>query len=265
MRMKPSKSLDTSEPETSMANERSGDDSTPPPPAVVVLEDRSIDPRLVVYHDPKSLVAEQYRQFRTNLQAMLHGRGTRALVFSSALKGDGKSVSVANVAIALAELPGTRVCIIDTDFRAPRIAELFGLEDGPGLTELLLDEAALETTLLETKVRDLYAIRAGKEPRNPSELLGSGRIKDLLAALKPEFTHILCDSPPVNPYTDAAVLGAQLDGVVLVVRIGRTPREQVERARHGLQRAGANVIGVFLTDVPPADKREMSYHRRLQE
>jgi capsular exopolysaccharide synthesis family protein len=232
---------------------------------LVVIEDRSIDPRLVSYHDPRSLVSEQYRQFRTNLQAMLHGRGTKALAFTSAMKGDGKSVSIANVAIALGELPGTRVCLIDTDFRAPRIAELFGLGEGPGLSELLLEQTTLERALVDTKVRGLRVIRSGREPRNPSELLGSGRIKDLMASLKTEFTHILCDTPPINPYTDAAVLGAQLDGVVLVVRVGRTPREQVERARVSLQRGGANVIGVFLTDAAPVSRRETEYYRRLEE
>ncbi len=232
---------------------------------VVVIEDHSIAPHLVVYHDPRSLLAEQYRQFRTNLQAMLHGRGARALVFTSAMKGEGKSVSIANVAVALAELTGARVCLIDTDFRAPRIAELFGIAEGPGLSELLLEEAQLSQVLQETKVRNLSVIRAGREPRNPSELLGSGRIRDLMAVLKTDFTHILCDTPPINPYTDAAVLGAQLDGVVLVVRAAKTPRDQVERAKHTLQRAGANVIGAFMTDVAPASRKESDYYKKLEE
>lgn len=240
-------------------------EATDPEATVVVIEDRSIDPHLVVYHDPRSLLSEQYREFRTNLQAMLQGRGSRAIVFTSALKGEGKSVTIANVAIALAELPATRVCLIDTDFRAPRISRLFGLGDGPGLSELLLEEAPLSRVLTETKVSKLSVIRAGREPRNPSELLGSGRIKDLMAVLKTDFTHILCDTPPLNPYTDAAVLGAQLDGVILVVRMGRTPRDQVERAKLNLQRAGANLAGAFLTDVAPANKQETDYYKALEE
>lgn len=238
----------------------SGDEET-----VVVIEDASIDPHLVVYHDPRSMLSEQYRQFRTNLMAMLHGRGSRALAFTSAMKGEGKSVSVANVAVALGELATARVCLIDTDFRAPRMGELFGLEDGPGLAELLLEEAPLSRAITQTKVRNLSVIRAGREPRNPSELLGSGRVKDLLAVLKTEFTHILCDTPPLNPFTDAAVLGSQLDGVVLVVRAARTPRDEVERARLSLQRAGANLIGVFMTDVAPASKREIDYYKKFEE
>lgn len=233
--------------------------------SLVVIEDPSIDPHLVVYHDPRSLLSEQYRQFRTNLMAMLHGRGSRALAFTSAIKGEGKSISVANVAIALGELATARVCLIDTDFRAPRVGELFGLSEGPGLSEILLEEASLSHAITQTKVRNLSIIRAGREPRNPSELLGSGRVKDLLAVLKTDFTHILCDTPPLNPYTDAAVLGAQLDGVVLVVRASRTPRDEVERARLSLQRAGANVIGAFMTDVAPASKREIDYYKKFDE
>jgi capsular exopolysaccharide synthesis family protein len=235
------------------------------PATVVVIEDNSIDAHLVVYHDPRSLLSEQYRQFRTNLLAMLHGRGSRALAFTSALKGEGKSVSVANVAVALAELAAARVCLIDTDFRAPRMGKLFGLDEGPGLAEVLLEEAPLSRAISETKVRNLHVIRAGREPRNPSELLGSGRVKDLLAVLKTDYTHILCDTPPLNPYTDAAVLGSQIDGVVLVVRAARTPRDEVERARLSLQRAGANVIGAFMTDVAIASRRESDYYKNFEE
>ena len=133
-----------------------------------------------------------------------------------------------------------------------------------GLVESVVVVKELGDVLCETKVRDLCVIRAGREPRNPAELLASDRIGDLLAALKTEFTHILCDTPPVNPYTDAAVLGARMDGVLLVVRMGKTNREQAERAKHVLERAGNNVIGTFLTEVAH-DSDEIDYYKRLEE
>ncbi len=234
-------------------------------PPVVVITDSSIDPHVVMYHEPKSLQAEQYRAFRTNILAMHRGRGSRALAVTSAVKGEGKSLSAANIAICLAEAHGTRVCLLDADFRAPRVASLLGVGPGPGLSDLLIDDLPLSRVLVETKVSNLLLIRAGREPRNPAELVGSDRIRDLLAVLKTDFTHIICDTPPVNPYTDAAVLGARVDGVLLVVRLGQTPREQAERAKHVLERAGANVLGTFLTHVPLVDKDEADYYRRLEE
>lgn len=242
-------------------SEGEGADALP----LIVLTDSSIDPHVVMYHEPKSLQAEQYRAFRTNILALERGRGSRALAITSAQKGEGKSLSAVNIAICLAEAPGLRVCLLDTDFRAPRIAELLGLGPGPGLSDLLLDDLDLSKVLAETKVSNLHVIRAGREPRNPSELLGSDRVRDLLAALKTEYTHILCDTPPVNPYTDAAVLGSRMDGMLLVVRLGRTAKEQAERAKLVLQRAGVNVIGLFLTDVAPAGRDETRYYRSLEE
>lgn len=237
----------------------------PSVPPIIILTDRSIDPHVVMYHEPRSIQAEQYRAFRTNVLAMGKGRGSRALAITSAMKGEGKSLSAVNIAICLAEAPGLRVCLIDTDFRAPKVAALLGLGDGPGLSDLLLDDLGLNEVLVETKVRDLAVIRAGREPRNPAELLASDRIRDLLAVLKTDFTHIICDTPPVNPYTDAAVLGSRMDGVILVVRIQHTDRDQAERAKHVLERAGNNIIGTFLTGVPPTDRDEQDYYRRLEE
>lgn len=235
------------------------------PPPVIVITDRSIDPHVVMYHEPRSIQAEQYRAFRTNILHMGKGSGSRAIAITSAMKGEGKSLSAVNIAICLAEAAGKRVCLLDTDFRAPCIAGLLGLPPGPGLSDLLLDDLGLNKVLVETKIRDLTVIRAGREPRNPSELLGSDRIRDLLATLKTDFTHIVCDTPPINPYTDAAVLGAHMDGVLLVVRIGKTERDQAERARNVLERAGVNLLGTFLTEATPADRDELDYYRGLEE
>lgn len=233
------------------------------PKPVVVIADRAVDPHVVMYHEPRSIQAEQYRAFRTNILAM-GGRGSRAIAVTSAMKGEGKSLTAVNIAICIAEAPATRVCLLDTDFRAPSVGRLLGLGKGPGLSELLTEDRGLEEVLVETKIRDLYAIRAGREPRNPSELLASDRIRDLISVLKTDFTHIICDTPPVNPYTDAAVLGSRVDGVLLVVRVGQTQRDQAERTRRILERAGNNIIGVFVT-AAPADKDEVEYYRRLEE
>jgi capsular exopolysaccharide synthesis family protein len=202
---------------------------------------------LLLYHDPRSPHAEQYRAFRTNLTALNRGGGPWAVVFTSARKGEGKSITTANVAACLAELPGSRVCLLDVDFRRPALAALLGLDNQPGLTELLSDEANLQRVLRPTVVPGLDLLPAGDEPRNPAELLGGERLANLLAELKRRYTWILIDTPPVNPFTDACVLAPRTNGVVVVVRMEQTPRDLVQRSMQSIQRAGGKVLGSFLT------------------
>lgn len=202
---------------------------------------------LVMYHQPRSLHAEQYRAFRTNLAALNRGGGPWAVALTSSRKGEGKSVTAANVAACLAEQPGARVCLVDVDFRRPALARLFGLEDRPGAAELLQDKASLKQVLRPTVVPGLDLLPAGEEPRNPAELLGSERFANLLAELKRRYTWILVDTPPVHPFTDACVLAPRCNGVILVVRMEETARELVQRAMQSVQRAGGRILGSFLT------------------
>lgn len=213
---------------------------------ILVVVNRSIDLHLVVYHEPRSAISEQYRSFRTNLLALNPDGSPRAMSITSSIKGEGKSISAANLGISLVELPDTRTLLIDADLRDPRLAELFGIPEEPGLSDLLLDGLSLDRVIHPTLVPDLSVIPAGREVRNPSELLGSTRIHDLVSALKAEFHYILFDTPPVLPFADAPVLSARLDGTLVVVRLDKTPREQVERCIESLRTAGGNVIGTFL-------------------
>lgn len=226
---------------------------------VFVLVQRSIDSHLVVFHEPQSSVAEQYRSFRTNLVAMNSGGAPRALAVTSTIKGEGKSVTTANLALALVELPDTRVVVVDADLRAPVQAELFAIPREPGLSDLMLDFAPLDRVIARTTVPGLSILPAGKPVRNPSELLGSSRIGDLVSALKAEYNYILFDSPPSLPFADAALLGHRLDGVLFVVRMEKTPRNQVTRALELLRNAGCNVLGSFLAGSRSDDGRAHEY------
>ena len=225
------------------------DKSAPQAPGVIVVVDRTVDPHLVVYHDPKSLLAEQYRAFRMNLLALNRAGSPRALLFTSSVKGEGKSITTANVSLSLAERAETKVALVDADFRNPRQGELFGLGRGPGLSELLQGAVPLDRIITPTKVRNLYVIRAGREPRNPSELLGSERLLNLIHALKSEFNYVLFDTPPVHPYTDSSTLSALVDGCVFVIRMDYSRREEIERSIKSIQDAGGQVIGTFLAGV----------------
>lgn len=224
-----------------------------------VLVHRSIDPHLVMYHEPQSPVAEQYRTFRTNLVAMNSGGAPRALAITSTIKGEGKSVTTANLALALAELPDTRVLVVDADLRAPAQSTLLGIPREPGLSDLMQDFAPLDRVIARTSVPGLSLLPAGKAVRNPSELLGSSRMGDLVSALKAEFNYILFDSPPSLPFVDAAVLGHRLDGILFVVRMEKTPRGQVSRALELLRSAGCNVLGSFLAGSRTDDGRAREY------
>jgi capsular exopolysaccharide synthesis family protein len=202
---------------------------------------------LVMYHDPRSLHAEQYRTCRTNLTALNRAGGPWALVVTSSRKGEGKSVTVANLAACLAELPGQRVCLIDADFRSPAQGAIFGVENVPGIVELIMDEEPLKQVLGRTVVPGLDLLPAGREPLSPAELLGGERFGNLLGELKRRYTWILIDTPPVNPYTDACVLAARCNGALLVVRMEQTARDQTQRAMASIKAAGGRVLGTFLT------------------
>lgn len=213
---------------------------------LLVLVDRSMDSHLIVYHDPSSPISEQYRTFRTNLVALNSEGAPRALCITSSIKGEGKSITAANLALALVELPDTRALLVDADLREPKVAGLFGRKAVPGLSDLLLDGLSLDQVIRPTIVRNLAILPAGREIRNPSELLGSPRIGDLVNALKADYNYILFDTPPVLPFADASVLGSRLDGVLMVVRLEKTPRDQVERSLDTLRAARNNVLGCFL-------------------
>ncbi len=222
---------------------------------ILILVHRAVDSHLVVYHEPQGALAEQYRTFRTNLVALNPGGAPRALAFTSTLRGEGRSLTVANLAVALAELPETRVLIVDADLRAPRQAQLFGLPREPGLADLVLDFAPLEKTVARTTIGGLNVLPAGRLVKNPSELLGSSRTSELVSALKAEYSYILFDTPPSLNFADAAVLGHRLDGLLMVVRVEQTARVQVTRATELLRNAGCNVLGSFLAGARSDDRR----------
>lgn len=218
-----------------------------------------IAPNVVMYHDPRCLHAEQYRTCRTNLTALNRGGAPWAMVVTSSRKGEGKSVTAANLAMCMAELPSTRVCLIDADFRAAAQADIFGLDNTPGLAELLRDKAALGPVLRSTAIAQLDVMPSGDEPNSPAELLGGERFANLLGELKRRYTWIVIDTPPVNPYTDACVASSRTNGALLVVRMQQTQRDMVQRAAQSIVAAGGRLLGTFLTGLPP-DREQYDYY-----
>jgi capsular exopolysaccharide synthesis family protein len=227
--------------------------STPAPgdgEEYVVLIDERLDPRLVVYHSPDSRQAEQYRAFRTNLRAMNPGDEPRTLLFTSAQAAVGKSVSLANVALALTECETVSVCLVDADLRVSSQSMLFGTPREPGLSDMMLDQLAPGSVLRATAIPNLSLLTAGRHTDGPGEILTSAYMQELIGWLKRRFNYILFDSPPTLLFADAAELAAVIDGVILVVAIESTRRSDADRALTLLDRAGANVVGSFVTGAP---------------
>ncbi|MGQ9853501.1 MAG: GumC family protein [Candidatus Oleimicrobiaceae bacterium] len=211
-------------------------------------ETRQIEARLVTHLRPKSPISESYRTLRTNIQFARGQTPVRTLLVTSAGPKEGKSTTVANLAITMAQL-NTRTLLVDADLRRPILHKLFGLSRGAGLTNLLVGKANLDEVLLPTPVENLSVLPSGVLPPNPSELLGSQRMQEVIDQLKERFDIVLLDSPPVIAVTDASVLARLVDGVLLVVNSGHTNREALMRARELLEHVEAPVLGVLLNNI----------------
>jgi capsular exopolysaccharide synthesis family protein len=199
--------------------------------------------------DDDVAVAEALREVRTNLQFMDVDNPPRVIVVTSPLPGDGKSTTIANLAIALAA-GGQKVVLVDADLRRPTVSKTFNLVDGAGLTDVLAGRSSISDVLQPWGTSGRLAIlAAGKTPPNPSELLGSERMHKLLAELA-EHAIVLIDAPPLIPVTDAAVLTHNTDGALIVASMGKTTYEGLNKALQNLKRANARPLGIILNRVP---------------
>jgi capsular exopolysaccharide synthesis family protein len=202
---------------------------------------------LVTVAHPLSPVSEAFRVLRTNIRFSGVDKPIRTLLVTSAGPTEGKSTTAANLAVAMAQA-GLKVVVLDADLRRPRLHQIFGLHPRGGLTGSLL-EGNMDGRLQPSQVEGLTVLPAGERPPNPSELLGSRRLRELLDELAGGADVVVIDSPPVLPVTDAAVLAQEVDGVLLVVDAGETRRDVVQRAAESLQQVGAHLIGVVLNRV----------------
>ncbi|MEL4320068.1 polysaccharide biosynthesis tyrosine autokinase [Leifsonia sp. YIM 134122] len=204
---------------------------------------------LIVHADPRNPRAESFRSLRTNLQFVNVEGGPRSFVISSAGPGEGKSTTTANLAISLAET-GARVALIDGDLRLPKIAEYMGIEGGVGLTDLLIGRATLADVLQKWGRGKLFVLPAGRIPPNPSELLGSRPMVELLETLSEQFDYILIDAPPLLLVTDAAVVSKFTGGTILVAASGSTKKQELAGAVRALTASGGRLAGVVVTMLP---------------
>ena len=194
-------------------------------------------------------IREAYKTLRTNVMfAITDEVKSRVVMVTSSMPSEGKSTTSVNLAISLADA-GKKTLLIDCDLRKPRVARLLNLRNKTGLSDTLFQEENEQLPLAQVQGRELYVMTSGSIPPNPSELLGSGRMRRLLEKLREQFDYIVLDTPPVNVVTDAVVLSPYTDGTVLVVRRGHTETKALDHAVDQLQRVDAKILGFAMNGV----------------
>ena len=221
---------------------------------------RGAHPALLPGSEPRSRVWEAYRSLRTSILLSQSDHPPRKMLITSAFAGEGKTTTVANTGIVLAQT-GARTIVIDMDMRRSTLGILFGIDADEGVSSYLSGNSDLTSQIRQTGIPNLYIIPAGPQPPNAAELIGSERMDRLFRLLEDEFQYIVIDSPPVLSVTDAQILAKQVDGVVLVIYGGKTPRDAARKAIQQLSAVGGKVLGGMVNKID-VHKSEYSYYYR---
>lgn len=222
--------------------------------------------KLIVKKDPKSPVSEAYRSIRTNIKFSNVDGNIKKILVTSSIASEGKSTTISNIACTLAD-EGNKVLIIDCDLRKPTLHKKFSVRNHMGLMDILINRADYK----EYK-QNIYAkldiITSGKIPSNPSEVLGSKSMKQLINKMEEDYDYILIDSAPIAAVTDPLIISNYVDGVILVIEAGRTPIDVVKNSTEKLKQVSANIIGTILNRVEINSRNNMyyySYNRYVEE
>jgi capsular exopolysaccharide synthesis family protein len=209
---------------------------------------------------PKSVSAESYRTLRTNIQLTNLDHPPKSLVITSAAPLEGKSTTALNLAVALAQKE-SKVLLIDADLRKPVIHKLLHLDNSTGLADAILNHSRLEAAVKRpNNIDNLWVLTSGSIPSNPSELLGSSRMKALMEQVTKEYDYVIFDTPPLISVSDSAILASQADGVLLVISPGKVKREIVRRTKELLERIGTPVLGCVFNGVEPSHSNYYYYY-----
>ncbi|AEF17736.1 capsular exopolysaccharide family [Thermoanaerobacterium xylanolyticum LX-11] len=197
----------------------------------------------------KTTVSEAFRSLRTNLQFTSVDKKVKSILITSSLPNEGKSTIIKNLAYALA-MTGVKVIVVDCDLRNPTVHQMFKIPNMSGLTNIIVEDDRYEKYVISDKEFDnLGIITSGPIPPNPSELIGSNRMKVFLDRLKEDYDYVLLDAPPVLLVTDPTVLAPVVDGVILVIQANKTEIEATKRAKEILTNLKANILGAVLNKV----------------
>ncbi len=217
----------------------------------MIKQDRKMVPILNV--NTHFSIVEAYKTIRTNLMFTTHNSGCKRIILTSAAPNEGKSTNCCNLGIAIAQT-NSKVLIIDCDLRKSSVHKLFKTKGVPGLSEALAEMNKISEVIQKTNYPNLYVICGGTIPPNPSELLSSDTMAEILNCLSIEFDYILMDTPPINMVSDSLVLSRNSDGVVIVVREGETTYPELNHALTSLKFVKAKVLGFVLNGVKTGGK-----------
>lgn len=227
--------------------------------ARVPVDDDASEHPLIVHSSPHSQRSESLRRLRTNLQFLDVAGGPQTFVVTSALPGEGKSTTTINLAITLADA-GSRVALVDADLRRPSVAKYMGLEGAAGLTTVLIGRASAEDVIQPWGNGSLHVLPSGQVPPNPSELLGSRAMAQLLTELAAKYDVVLIDTPPLLPVTDAAILARLTSGALVVVGADKLHRNQLRESLGALETVGARILGIVLNRLERKQSEAYAYY-----
>ncbi|MFF2755772.1 CpsD/CapB family tyrosine-protein kinase [Psychrobacillus sp. NPDC058041] len=203
--------------------------------------------KLVTNVSPRSIISEQFRTVRTNINFSLPNKDLRTLLFTSSSIGEGKSTSAANVAITFAQ-EGKKVLLVDADLRKPTMHYTFEKSNSPGITNLLTGHWNINEVIKESGIIGLHLITCGPIPSNPAELLGSSSMDNFIKEIREIYDMIIFDSPPALSVSDAQILSNKCDGTILVISSGLTEKKSIVKAKEILEASKANIIGTILNN-----------------
>lgn len=212
--------------------------------------------RQILNKNSSFIVQEAYKSLRTNVRFYNSDGKCKKMCITSGAAGEGKSITLLNLAISIGE-SGKKVLLIDADLRRPSVARLLVEKSTPGLSNILVGQASVAEALRKDMYRNLDVILSGDVPPNPSELIGSEKMQELIEELSTQYDYILVDTPPVGVVSDTCLVANFLDGVLVLAWQGRSQKEAVRKAVNNLNLTGAKILGYVLNGVPVEKK---SYH-----
>ena len=242
-----------------MDNKKVEDDPSPVPGPDASSDDKWLYKNLVSFLDPQSYEAEQFKMLRNIILFPVAGSTPQSILITSALPGDGKSFVSANLAVSIAMNINKHVLLIDCDLRKPDLHGMFGCGPGPGLSDYLAERRSLDSLLLKSSVEKLTLLPGGPIPANPSELASSERMSAMLAEVKDRYQDrlIVVDSPPPGLAAETSFLARQVDGILLVVKYGKTPKEDIEDLRETV--GSDKILGVVINYLDMPMSRRYGY------
>lgn len=218
--------------------------------------------KMVTVTLPNSTNTEQFNTIRTNIEFSNIDTQLKSIVLTSSNASEGKSTISANLAVAFAR-QGKKVLLVDSDLRRPTIESTFGMVNPIGLTNYLTErEISINDIFYKTSIENLYVIPSGPIPPNPSELIGSKKMNNLIEALAEAFDLVIYDAPPLLSVTDAQILSTKTDGVIITVRANKTDKEAVKQAVRMIEHVNGKIIGTILNDVDNSENGYYGYYNK---